>query len=225
LNLLDEIPKVNGSSTLQLREQKQVETLLYNQTNQWPSGLIHFLAVSQLTASNSIVEWWAQTNYCPLVTCGQKPIFETATNTLSALMSPAFDPRATVYLPAEAKPFVTVSNATDSRIISQHFSTHSLEVETEGKEPSLVVISQSFYNPWRAEIDGQSTTLWRANHAFQALQVPAGRHQVKLSYQDQNFKIGAIISGVTLAFCIVYWVRKRSTSELTPRLRRVANAN
>jgi hypothetical protein len=210
LNLLDEIPKVNGSSTLQLREQKQVEALLYNETNQLPSGLIRFLGVSQLTASNSMVEWSARTNYCPMVTCGQKPIFEAATNILPALFAPEFEPREVVYLPIEARSSVIVSNQTGCRIISRRFSMHGLEVETECKEPSLVVISQSFYHPWRAEIDGRSISLWRANYAFQALQVSSGRHLVRLSYRDRNLELGAIVSAVTLAFCLLFWSRNRS---------------
>src|SRR5258705_3996707 len=40
------------------------------------------------------------------------------------------------------------------------------------------------------------TTLFRsANYAFQAVEIPAGRHRLLLVYRDRAFFAGAIISG------------------------------
>lgn len=212
LNLLEKIPKVNGSSTLQLREQMQVQNLLYKQTNQLPRGLVDFLAVSHITASNNIVEWTMWSNSCPMITCGQKPVFEDAEKVLLALMAPDFDPRKVVYLPPEARRAVTATNPTKCQILSHRFKAHRVELEVSAEEPSLVVISQSFYHPWRASIDGQSTLLWRANYAFQALQVPAGHHQVVLAYKDRNLLWGASISAVSSLGCLTIWLRARKKS-------------
>src|SRR5207249_3852835 len=49
LNLLDGIPKVNGSSTLQIREQMQLQKRLYDSTNGLPEGLLDFLGVSHFS--------------------------------------------------------------------------------------------------------------------------------------------------------------------------------
>ena len=49
---------------------------------------------------------------------------------------------------------------------------------------------------WRAPLT--PVPLWRANHAFQAVQVPAGQHRVRLRYEDKRFQLGVWISG-TLA--------------------------
>jgi hypothetical protein len=40
--------------------------------------------------------------------------------------------------------------------------------------------------------------IWRANYAFQALEVPAGSHQVKLVYEDKRLLAGALLSGLGL---------------------------
>jgi uncharacterized membrane protein YfhO len=74
---------------------------------------------------------------------------------------------------------------------------------------SLVVLSQTFYHLWHAEVDGQPVPLLRANVAFQALQVPAGTHHVKLIYRDPNFEIGAIISLLSLAVCRLIWIKAK----------------
>jgi hypothetical protein len=43
-------------------------------------------------------------------------------------------------------------------------------------------------------VDGKPATLLRANHAFQAVQVPTGDHRVDVIYQDKPFQIGAVVS-------------------------------
>jgi len=49
--------------------------------------------------------------------------------------------------------------------------------------------------------------LWRANHAFQALEVPAGRHEVKLVYHDTRFLLGGVISLTTLLGGLTAWAK------------------
>jgi uncharacterized membrane protein YfhO len=76
----------------------------------------------------------------------------------------------------------------------------------------LVVIAQAFYHNWRASVADRPTPLLRANHAFQALQVPAGRQQVTLVYEDRAFYCGAVISLVSAVACVVIWLRGRKRS-------------
>jgi len=211
LNLLDAIPKVNGSSTLQLREQKQIESLLYTNASDTPAGLVDFLAVSQTTSPDYAIDWSGRSNYCAMVTCGQQPFFATAEDTLRALAAPEFDPRKAVYLPPEARPLVTVSNQADSKIVHTSFSAHRVEIEVDTKEPALVVLAQTFYHPWRATIDGRSVPLLRANHAFQAVEAPSGHSRILLRYQDHRFWLGALISGVTAVLCATWWSLQRKT--------------
>ena len=80
----------------------------------------------------------------------------------------------------------------------------------EAAEPSLVVLAQTFYHRWAAYVDGQSTPLLRANYAFQAVQVPAGKHHVRLAYQDRAFYAGASISSVAILGCLIACGMKRT---------------
>ncbi|HXG46905.1 MAG TPA: YfhO family protein, partial [Methylomirabilota bacterium] len=203
LNLLEGLPKVNGSSTLQLREQAQVQALLYPGTNSFTNGLIQFLAVSHRTKPGTVVEWAPWTNAMPLVSCGQRPVFADATNTLAGLVSPDFDPTQIVFLPPDAQTIVQITNRTVARVVATRFAAHRVEVDVKAEEPSLVVVAQSFYHPWRAEVNGAPAPLLRANHAFQAVPVPAGEHCVVLSYRDQKFALGAVISAGTLGVCLI----------------------
>jgi uncharacterized membrane protein YfhO len=80
--------------------------------------------------------------------------------------------------------------------------------------PSLVVLSQTFYHLWQAEVDGQRIPLLRANLAFQAVQIPAGAHQLKLIYRDRNLTIGAGISAFSILICVGIWRRSPPLEKL-----------
>jgi len=71
----------------------------------------------------------------------------------------------------------------------------------------LVVIAQAFYHNWRAYVADRPTALLRANHAFQAVEVPAGRHDVVLVYRDGNLRIGFAVSMFTALGCVLLWLR------------------
>ena len=84
-----------------------------------------------------------------------------------------------------------------------------MDAEVEAAEPSLIVVAQTYFHDWRAEIDGQPAQLLRANVAFQAVQVPAGTHKIHLFYQDRAFEIGAAISVCMWVNCLVSYVALR----------------
>ena len=66
-------------------------------------------------------------------------------------------------------------------------------------------MAQAYYHPWHAYVDGKPTRLWRANYAFQALEVPAGNHQIQVVYEDKAFKIGGVILFLPGYFAWLDW--------------------
>lgn len=209
LNLLDRVPKVSGSSTLQIREQHQVQNLLYQSTNAAFPRILDFLSVTWVTAPGRVVEWTRREGALPLITAGQQPVYADPTNTLQGIADAAFDPKTMVVLPEEARTALIVTNSAKAEVTSTKFSAHRIEAEISTAAPAIVVIAQSFYGPWRARVDGRPAPLWRANHAFQGVEIPAGDHHVELVYHDQRFALGAVISGLAWAACLWGLVRKR----------------
>jgi hypothetical protein len=174
-NLLDAVPKVDGFFSLVPRESDGLISLLYGATNANFPKLNDFLGVSQITAPDEFFHWQPRRTFLPLVTAGQKPVFLDDPGTLRALTQPDFDGGKMVFLPPEAKSLVIVTNQTTARVLSSQFKTQRVDIEVEAAEPSLVVVAQTYYHNWRVYVDGQPAHLLRANYAFQAFQVPAGR--------------------------------------------------
>jgi hypothetical protein len=212
-NLLDAVPKVDGFFSLLPRESDGLISLLYGATNADFPRLEDFLGVSQITAPDEFFHWQARRTFLPLVTAGQKPVFLDDTNTLRALGQNSFDGSKIVFLSPEAKPLVTATNQTNARVLNSKFTPQRVDIEVEASEPSLVVVAQTYYHNWRACVDGRPAPLLRANHAFQAIQVPAGRHYIRLAYEDLAFQFGVAVSICMAVNCFIFLhlLRKRQS--------------
>jgi len=91
------------------------------------------------------------------------------------------------------------------------FSAQRIEMQVDSTMPAMVVVAQAFYHPWHAYVDGVRVPLLRANHAFQALEMPAGPHRVELIYEDRMFHAGCVISVAACLGCAAAWVLRRRT--------------
>jgi hypothetical protein len=167
--------------------------------------MLDFIGACQvITIQTNVLVWTSRSTFMPLLTGGQKPLFSDDAKSVRQLADTNFNPRREVYLPLEAKPFITATNVSVMKISSEKFSAQQVEAKVETDTSAMLVAAQTYYHPWHAFVDGQPTRLWRANYAFQALEVPAGLHQVKLVYEDRRFYLGVIISLTTLAGCFIF---------------------
>jgi hypothetical protein len=207
INLVEAMPKPDGFYALYIAEERDVYNRLFQDENNLRVELGRFLGFCQVTAPTNVVVWHARTNYLPLVTAGQVPIFADRDATLNALASTNFAPESVVYLPPGASNQVNGIKLGAATIRSREVKTHRVSVNVTAAAPSLVVIAQAHYPRWKAFLDGRPAVLLRANHAFQAVQVPAGDHRVDVVYQDRPFQIGAALSLLSFLGIVVGWAR------------------
>ena len=102
INLLDQVPKLDGFYSLYLREFNAVLTGIYTSTNDYPR-LKEFLGISHENHVTNAMVWTNCPTFSPLVTAGQRPFFLDDSNAFRGLFDPAFDGRKMVILPPEAK--------------------------------------------------------------------------------------------------------------------------
>ncbi len=205
-NLLDGIAKCDGFFPLYVSD---YAVWFYNffDDRHAAAPLLDFLGVSDvLQNQGNRFEWVPRATHLPLLTVGQKPQFADDFTTLTALTNASFQPRREVFLPLEARPFVAVSNASAARLLSVQYAAQKIEAAVEAPETTMLVVAQTYYHPWHAYVDGQTARLWPANFSFQAVAIPAGTHQVRLVYEDQRFRVGAVISVATFIGCVFYFV-------------------
>ena len=210
-NLLEDIPLVDGFYSLYLKGQRDAWSLLYfAPANNAMTPLLDFLGISQITSATNVFDWERRPAPMPFATVGQSPVFADADATWRGLASPHLDPRRTVYLPLGAKTLVAGTNSPNARILSQTFSAQRLDFEVEADADTLLVLSQSHFQPWKAWVEEKPARIWIANGGFQAIEVPGGRHAVRFAYEDRAFQLGAVLSLAALALCGALCVRRRA---------------
>jgi hypothetical protein len=208
-NLLDGVPKVNGAIPLHSAHFDLLEKQLYYTSGAvFGTGILDLMSVAWYSAPDNPTLFIPYTNHLPMITAGQKPLFESDARALAAITAKDFDASAVVYLPEWAQPQITASNRTPATVTNIRFSPQRVEADVDSSGAALVVISQTYYHLWRASVDGHSVPLLRANVAFQALEVPPGRHHIKLLYTDNKLLVGALLSALSLAICA--WIWKQS---------------
>jgi hypothetical protein len=217
-NLLDEVPQIDGFFSLTPREAYRVTALPYDQSNRSFPALLDFLGVSQTTLGGNTLEWAPRPSAMPLVTAGQQPVFADDRAAFGALSQTNLDLRQLVFMPLEARGSISATRQTSARVLATKFADQEITLRCDAPATSLVVVSQTYYPAWKGYVDGQPAKIWRANYAFQALQVPAGRHSVQLIYKDRAFLAGAIFSGLGLLSSAGLWwaARSRITAAASP---------
>jgi uncharacterized membrane protein YfhO len=109
-----------------------------------------------------------------------------------------------------------------ARILARDFTPARQSIDVETPAATMVVICQAYYHNWEASVDGKATHLWRANYAFQAVEVPAGKHRILLQYKDKALRLGGMLSAASVLVCAGGWLKMRKkTIRVEPEL----NAN
>jgi hypothetical protein len=212
-NLMDDLPKVDGFFPLNLRESDKILRLLDSRTGQKMDNLEDLLSVSQTIAPGQVFDWVPRTNYIPIVSLGQAPVFADSPTAFNAIDQGTADFRKVVYLPTEAKSTVKAVREPRARVIAKDFTPTRQSIDVETPAATMVVVCQAYYHNWEASVDGIVVPLWRANYAFQAVEVPAGKHRILLMYKDKALRLGGAISLISILTCMGGWLclRKKTT--------------
>lgn len=71
---------------------------------------------------------------------------------------------------------------------------NEINIEVSAAHSGLLFLSDSYYNGWKATVDGVNTKIYRADYAFRAVVVPQGQHTIKFTYQPFSFILGIYLA-------------------------------
>jgi hypothetical protein len=138
--------------------------------------------------------------------------FDDPKAALGYLASGDFDPRKQVILYEKPEHTPSPDSTASAELI-----THDLQevkVQTTSAQPQILVLADTYVPAgWRVTVDGQNAKILQANHAFRAVSLPAGAHEVIFTYSSRGFQIGlwlTILSTAVVAGCIVLGMRRLS---------------
>jgi hypothetical protein len=137
------------------------------------------------------------------------PVF-TATEALTYLQTRGIDPSQTVILETSSNqptpPAPQPARNSRATIIAEN--PQHITIQTSLAAAGYVVLLDTYYPGWVAQVDDNPTPVYRANYIGRAVFVPAGEHIVQFSYQPLSFRIGVGLSLfmlVVLAGVLLVW--------------------
>ena len=93
-----------------------------------------------------------------------------------------------------------VANATadsTASVVMTQYHPEGCTYSTSSSKESLLILSEIWYpEGWSATIDGETVDIIRANYILRALIIPAGEHEVQLSYEPQGVATAVILGNV-----------------------------
>lgn len=119
---------------------------------------------------------------------------------LDLMQRATFDPRQTVLL--EDTKRVPKVDSTDGplgdvQVVDE--TPNMVRIQVEDSAGGFLLLADTYYPGWTAEIDQAKTEVLRADHSFRAVPLPQGDHTVIFRYEPPSFRIGVVLTALGLA--------------------------
>lgn len=83
------------------------------------------------------------------------------------------------------------------------YQNNRVEISARLSEPGILVLTDAFYPGWKVFVGGKEQKVLRANYLFRGVELPAGDRMVEFIYEPDSFKLGLIISLLTVGLLVI----------------------
>lgn len=150
--------------------------------------------------------------------CMPEQVFGETGSSLGALASGQLDPERTLILnplpsspriftnsdPGRGRAQISLPGAQGPAASGGAIHDEQVLIEVSSPQPAYLVLADTYYPGWFAEIDGQPVnTIYRAFGYFRAIEIPPGEHLVRFEYNPLSFKLGVSLSIATLITLLI----------------------
>jgi len=123
--------------------------------------------------------------------------------------------------PGDRSPSGDVLSPGTARI--ERYGADRVTISAESERGGYLVLTDAWFPGWTANVDGRETRVERADHAFRAVKLAPGRHEVEFRYAPMSVRLGLALSAlaaiVTGALAWPRAVRWTASPSSAPALR------
>lgn len=171
--------------------------------------LIELLNVKQVVMSERVMETDNPVNYLTIVT---EAAIKRDYEVLDFMQSENFDPKKMVVLEQKFG-LEPISQGEGSGFLASgsvlNYDNESIRIQASTNQPAYLVVSEIFYPGWQATVDGKKVGILRGNYLFRVMPLEKGDHEVHLYFVSWPFRIGVVVSLITLTISIWFIMRGR----------------
>jgi uncharacterized membrane protein YfhO len=112
-----------------------------------------------------------------------------------------------VYEYLHARPTYHWEDARAGTAVRTAWTPEQREFRVHSERGGRFVLIEQFFPGWKATIDGGPVPVERWGGAFQAIQVPAGEHQIRFRFNSPGLTVGALVSLLAAAALVTAMLR------------------
>ena len=147
-------------------------------------------------------------------------VVPSETGTLRTILPPTFDPARLAVLERDPG-FAPTPDAAPGEASYDEVTPEQVRLDVRATAPSIVVVRASFDDGWTATVDGAPSAVVPVDGFLQGVAVPAGDHEVRLTYRDDAVTAGvragvAAWAALVLATAVVVGVGVRRRRRVSP---------
>lgn len=137
---------------------------------------------------------------------------------LDNLKSETFSSKQAVILEEKVKE-LSFKEETDSLVSEVQILSYQqskVKVHLKINSGGFLVLSDTYYPGWKAYIDNRPVKIYRANYLFRAVYIEKpGDYTIEFIYSPFSFRLGAVISVITLICCVwgIVWIRIKKSHQ------------
>jgi hypothetical protein len=91
----------------------------------------------------------------------------------------------------------------DGHVAILGYTSCRTELAVQTARPAVLVVANAWYPGWTARVNGHAAALFPAYYTFQGLCLPAGTHQISITYAPRSFYLGLVISALALLLAVM----------------------
>lgn len=151
--------------------------------------------------------------YMPRAWMSYKPIVVNNDDEIIKIMSDStFNYKECVVI--EKSPELSIDTVPGNNNVKiTNYDLNKITISVETDKNGILVLSEVFYPAWKVYVDGVEKPILRCDYSLRGVEVEKGKHVVKFSYEDKDFKLGLVLSISGLGFVIVILVFNRFKKE------------
>ena len=141
-------------------------------------------------------------------------IIKDRDNIFKEMISPEFNPVSYAIIEEELGVEYALSNKStnqNSVVNFIQYSPNKVTMEVHLKQPGLLILGDVYYPGWKVYVDNKIDKIYRANYVMRAVYLKEGNHTVRFIYDPLLFKVGLIITLLTLLTIFIYFIRRKNT--------------
>jgi hypothetical protein len=83
------------------------------------------------------------------------------------------------------------------------YDNSSVSIKASLSDSGILIVADSFYQGWKAYVNGKEEVIRSANLFFRAVPLPPGNHTVEFRYEPRSFTIGFAVTSIALLSVLV----------------------